>query len=314
MPQPLVSILINNYNYAEFLGEAIDSALAQTYPSVQVVVVDDGSTDRSRLVIERYQGRIVPVIKQNGGQASAFNAGFLASTGDIVCFLDSDDLFLPGKVARVVEILEADSEIGWCFDRLRLFKGSADQARLAAPSPVPTQFKFGRWDERATAQRKGIIPYIPAATSAISFRRSTLARILPMPVAKNVMLHDNYIKIYAAGISAGVMSSEELSLQRIHQNNAYTGMRAGKRQFAARVALLTGFHLFEQAPLLRRLALRVFSAGLGRCWITGAYDSGARILASSLARKLTAIDKMKLYLMAVKAGLRCLLESLPARP
>ncbi|MBA3924582.1 MAG: glycosyltransferase, partial [Nostocaceae cyanobacterium] len=89
--RPLVSILINNYNYERFLREAIDSASLQTYSPVEVVVVDDGSGDNSRELIASYGEQIVSVFKQNGGQASAFNAGFAASHGEIVCFLDADD-------------------------------------------------------------------------------------------------------------------------------------------------------------------------------------------------------------------------------
>src|SRR5215217_1250210 len=93
--EPFVSVVVNNYNYGRFLGEAIDSALAQTYPRTEVVVVDDGSTDDSCSVIAGYDGRVVPVLKENGGQASAFNAGFAASRGDIVIFLDADDYLFP---------------------------------------------------------------------------------------------------------------------------------------------------------------------------------------------------------------------------
>ncbi|HEY9596457.1 MAG TPA: glycosyltransferase family A protein, partial [Cyanophyceae cyanobacterium] len=117
---PLVSILINNYNYEPFLKKAIDSALNQTYSSIEVIVVDDGSTDNSREVISRYGDKIIPVFKENGGQASAFNAGFAASQGDIICFLDSDDLFLPEKVTDVVQACGDREEVGWCFHQLKL--------------------------------------------------------------------------------------------------------------------------------------------------------------------------------------------------
>ena len=99
---PKVSIVINNYNYGRFLADAIDSALTQTHPQLEVIVVDDGSTDNSREVIARYGDRIRPILKPNGGQASAMNAGVAASTGDIIFFLDSDDMLLPEAAETVV--------------------------------------------------------------------------------------------------------------------------------------------------------------------------------------------------------------------
>src|SRR5882757_8265902 len=104
MQATLVSVIINNYNYGRFLGAAIGSALDQDHPAVEVVVVDDGSTDDSRAIIAGYGDRLVAVLKHNGGQGSAFNAGVAASRGEILCFLDADDWFLPGKLRRVVEV------------------------------------------------------------------------------------------------------------------------------------------------------------------------------------------------------------------
>ena len=88
----LVSIIINNYNYARFLRAAIDSALGQSYASIEVLVVDDGSTDQSRAIIDSYGDRVKSILKKNGGQASALNAGFAQCQGDIVIFLDADDV------------------------------------------------------------------------------------------------------------------------------------------------------------------------------------------------------------------------------
>ena len=95
------SVIINNYNYARFLRAAIDSALSQTYQNCEVVVVDDGSTDNSRDVIESYDRRVKAVYKCNGGQGSALNAGFEASSGDLIIFLDADDVLLPCAVETV---------------------------------------------------------------------------------------------------------------------------------------------------------------------------------------------------------------------
>ena len=92
--KPLVSVIINNYNYGRFVADAIDSALTQTYSNCEVIVVDDGSQDNSREVIARFGDRVRTVLKSNGGQSSAFNAGFAESSGGVICFLDSDDVFL----------------------------------------------------------------------------------------------------------------------------------------------------------------------------------------------------------------------------
>ena len=90
------SIIINNYNYGQFVGQAIESALEQTHPA-QVIAVDDGSTDDSREIIARFDSRVLPIFKPNGGQGSAMNDGFAMATGDIVLFLDSDDSRTPTR-------------------------------------------------------------------------------------------------------------------------------------------------------------------------------------------------------------------------
>jgi hypothetical protein len=101
----LVSIIINNYNYARYIAAAIDSALAQTWHPLEVIVVDDGSTDDSWAVIERYGDRVKAIGQVNGGQGAAYNAGFAASRGEWVLFLDSDDLLDVGAVARMLSLV-----------------------------------------------------------------------------------------------------------------------------------------------------------------------------------------------------------------
>ena len=98
-----VSIIIGNFNNAKYLSTAITSALNQSFPQKEVIVVDDGSTDNSRSVVHAFGDRIIPVFKENGGQASTMNRGFAASRGDIIIFLDSDDLLLPHAVKRITE-------------------------------------------------------------------------------------------------------------------------------------------------------------------------------------------------------------------
>ncbi len=97
-----VSILVNNYNYGEFVRVAVESAVAQTHPPVDIIVVDDGSRDDSLEVLRTFDARVTVVAKDNGGQGSAYNVGFARSCGDIVIFLDADDWLYPDAVAKIV--------------------------------------------------------------------------------------------------------------------------------------------------------------------------------------------------------------------
>jgi len=98
---PAFSVIIPNYNYGDYVGAAIQSALNLDWPRVEVIVVDDGSDDHSRAVIAGFGSRISVILQQNAGQVSACNAGFARSRGDLVIFLDSDDLLAPSLAREV---------------------------------------------------------------------------------------------------------------------------------------------------------------------------------------------------------------------
>src|SRR5580692_197518 len=104
-PQPLITVLIDTYNYGRFIEEAINSVFSQDFSMerVQVLVVDDGSTDDTAERVKKYGSRIEYFYKPNGGQGTALNEGFALARGEIVVLLDADDYFLPGKLRRVAE-------------------------------------------------------------------------------------------------------------------------------------------------------------------------------------------------------------------
>jgi glycosyltransferase involved in cell wall biosynthesis len=112
---PQVSVIIPSYNQARFVGATVESVLAQTYPDVEVIVVDDGSTDDTQAVLAAYRERIRYIYQENKGLAGARNTGFLASHGDYLLFLDSDDLIYPDKLARHVSFLEAEPDFGLVY-------------------------------------------------------------------------------------------------------------------------------------------------------------------------------------------------------
>lgn len=113
--EPLVTVVIPTYNQASYLGEAIDSVLSQDYPRLELVVVDDGSTDDTPSIIASHGARIVAIRQPNQGAANALNRGIQAASGELICWLSSDDAFIQGKVRRQVEAFAEDPDLGLCF-------------------------------------------------------------------------------------------------------------------------------------------------------------------------------------------------------
>ncbi len=107
-----ISAIIPTYNYGRFLRDAIDSALAQTYPAIEIIVVDDGSTDDTPQILDSYGERIRVIRQNNQGVGAARNAGIAAARGEYLAFLDSDDIWKPEKLERDIARFEADPGLG----------------------------------------------------------------------------------------------------------------------------------------------------------------------------------------------------------
>jgi glycosyltransferase involved in cell wall biosynthesis len=118
--EPLVTVLIDTYNYGHLIGRAVESVLAQTYPATQIdiLVIDDGSTDGTADLVQAYGDRIRYVFKPNGGQASTLNEGFRRARGDIICLLDADDYFYPNKIQRVADVFRRHEKVGVVYNKL----------------------------------------------------------------------------------------------------------------------------------------------------------------------------------------------------
>ncbi|MGJ3249966.1 MAG: glycosyltransferase family 2 protein [Elainellaceae cyanobacterium] len=125
-PTPsLVSVIIPAYNASQFLAETIDSVLAQTYSHFELLVIDDGSTDTTAEIVDAYRQRdqrVSRVSQTNGGVSRARNRGVDASNGELIAFLDSDDRWLPHKLATQVEWMNAHLDIAVCFCRARFMR------------------------------------------------------------------------------------------------------------------------------------------------------------------------------------------------
>jgi glycosyltransferase involved in cell wall biosynthesis len=202
----LVTVLINNFNYGRFLGEAIESALNQDYAAVEVVVVDDGSTDNSRAVIDGFGAAVRPVLKENGGLASAYNAGIAASAGDWIVMLDADDFLYPNAVSAIVA---ARSE-RCSMVQFRLSVVDESGNRIGADPPVDVPLPSGDVVPRLLATGR----YVTALGGA--YRQDALRNVLPVPEELFPTSADGYLRAVVPFHGELVSIAEELAAYRRH--------------------------------------------------------------------------------------------------
>ncbi len=181
LPQnPSVSILITCFNYGAYVGQAIESALAQTYPPAEIIVSDDASQDNSCEVIESYISRglgIKLLRNAHGGMAANLNSAWRNSDSDIICLLDADDTFLPGKVEAVVKAFRANPKAGFAIHRASL----VDKLKRArGVYPLLSALPVGDC-ARLTYDNSGILMGLPPTTN-LALRREVADRIFPIPV------------------------------------------------------------------------------------------------------------------------------------
>jgi glycosyltransferase involved in cell wall biosynthesis len=215
--EPRVDIVVNNYNYARYLGEAIDSALEQSYERVQVIVVDDGSTDESRAIIAAYGERICPVLKANGGQASAVNAGFAASSADVVIFLDADDVLRPSAAGLAARAIAADPRVAKVQYRMEVIDADG---RTTGELKPPDGVLMPSGDVRRLELTAPFdLTWLP--TTANAFPAWALRRILPMPEPEFVIAADAYLRHLTALLGHVVSLYDVAAAYRVHGLNNY---------------------------------------------------------------------------------------------
>lgn len=210
----LVSVLINNFNYGRFLAKCIDSALAQTYKNKEIIVVDDGSTDDSIDVLERYRESVTIVRQVNGGQGAAYNTGYARSFGDVVVFLDADDVLAPGVLAQVVAAFSDDAvaKVQW---RLQVIDDRDQPSGGVFPDILHSGFVTN------IIQRFGMYGSPPGSGNA--FRRRAIDAFFPIEEALWRIAADT-VPVVAAPFSGRVVTLQDIGgSYRIHDKPEATG-------------------------------------------------------------------------------------------
>ncbi|MEO7071653.1 MAG: glycosyltransferase family A protein, partial [Rhodanobacter sp.] len=215
------AVVITCFNYRQFVGTAIDGALAQARAPAQVIVVDDGSTDGSADYLrERYSGdrRVTLLCGPNGGQLSAFRRGVVQAQADVICFLDADDCWAPDYLARIGELYDSRGDIDFVFSDVQLF---GDENRWMGHASRSQDLGF------TAISTYMLMPWYGAPSSALSMRASWARRALDLPSTWNASWRLSADNCLVFGTS--VLGAHKYYLRtgavryRIHGNNGWWG-------------------------------------------------------------------------------------------
>jgi len=213
---PLISCIVPLFNGEKYLGEALDSIFAQTYRSIEVIVADDGSTDGSRAVVDGYGGRVKWISQETAGPAATRNLGARTASGEMLAFLDADDLWKPQKLERQLNQLQLRPELDACVSLAQMFW----MAEIGAEEALYRDHPRGQ-------------PIPGYASTTLLARRSTFDRI--GMYREDLWFADStewFIRFREAGLALALME-EVLVLHRMHSTNL-TRRRsdASKAEFA----------------------------------------------------------------------------------
>lgn len=263
--------LINNYNYRNFVCEAVESALVQTYPFYEVIVVDDGSTDDSLSLLRRTyaaERRVSIVAKENGGQLSAFNAGMEMATGEAIFFLDADDRYRPDYVAQVIELYETRG-IDFAIAGIEVF-GSA----VATPRRLFPKRDLGYSVLAALLSNA----FVGGPTSSLSMRRWVADEVLPCPLENDWCTRADDVLVLGSSIVGARKYQMGVPYvdYRVHGSNHHTGRArsaARKLQHGMAVNRLvewyasrTGYNVSELPRMLHREFATIERPTLSEWW------------------------------------------------
>jgi glycosyltransferase involved in cell wall biosynthesis len=252
------SIVVNTYNHERFAREAIDSALAQTHDDLEVIVVDDGSSDDTPRIVDSFGDAVVAVLKTNGGQASAINAGFARTSGDFVVFLDGDDLLYPSAASRIADVVAPTTgKVHWPLDVIG--EGGERTGEVFPRRPLPE----GDFRQYALTNPPPFVLSPP--TSGNAWSRAFLETALPMPEEPFFYGADTYLFELAPLFGPVALIAEPQGAYRRHASSGHDAL-----PLAAWLPLEIGWYevLF---PALTQYAARLGLAADERAWREGSW-------------------------------------------
>lgn len=231
--QPLISVILTSYNYEQFVAEAIQSVFRQSYRKLELIIVDDGSRDRSREVIqETIADAPIPVqtvFKENGGQASAFNAAYRLISGELVAFLDSDDFWYEDRIERMLDFVRLFPGGGVYQHQMDTGKGLKRNGLLNA-DVFQLWRAWGKGVFNIADDHDGVLfsPFLP--TSGLLFRREVTDKVFPVPETL-ITCPDAYLTRSSAAFGPLYSLPDTLGVWRDHGENAGVSGMASFQDF-----------------------------------------------------------------------------------
>lgn len=233
------TVIINNYNYGRYLSESVESVRSQTYRDVELVIVDDGSTDGSEAMLKEYahHENIVVVNKENGGQLSAFQAALPFVGGELVFFLDSDDWYDPMYIERAVSFYRNRTDCGFLTVE-RTVERTVEGGRIPADRTTKRDIGF------SVLRTYYLQRWLGGVTTAISMRTELLHRILPLPDTASWRLRADDCLIMGASLAGAKKCylPEPLVHYRLHGTNGMLGCAGDNDHAYSRAAAVARMH------------------------------------------------------------------------
>lgn len=233
-----VSVVIPTYNHARFLGEAVNSVIAQTFQDFEIIIIDDGSTDNTSEIVSAFPVRYFH--QKNRGVSAAFNRGIELSNGEYICFLAADDVLLENTLQKEVEVLDNHPEVGFCYGQAQYFDESGSIFRVRKSS-----FLHRSTIVDGKEQIRELLFFCRITQSSSMARRSCVAKVGGMHEELNFAEDRHFLVRLSKNCSAAYIA-EPLVKYRVHSNQLHRNV---DHVVAEKVFLLILQEVFEDPNL-----------------------------------------------------------------
>ena len=255
----LCSVVISSYNYEKYIIDAIESILNQSMGEINIIIIDDGSRDKSIEYIKKEKYSSITLIeKENGGQLSCFNAALPYIQGDYVFFLDADDTYEPRYIEKAIQFYEKNSFCDFLFCDCYFVDEKGGKLNLQKSKRIFPEKEYYGYTTVVTYFTQ---LWIGAATSCISMKTNLLKKILPIPYEQDWITRSDDCLVWGASLKSGYKCflKEPLVNYRIHGNNYHYGKNISKDRLYLRDIAINRlfFYLmkeFDTSQFIHRLS------------------------------------------------------------